>query len=116
MTDLAGTIALAQRRAAMRESCKDMTCNCCGRDKAKFPVIGVAASGIVPMSFAWCEMCLTVGAEPEIVMHYLRDDVANGDKAALVPDIFNLKTFHAGAYITFGDWWDTVPRPTDARQ
>lgn len=89
---------------------KGMTCNCCQRDKEQHPVIGVAASGMVAMSFAWCHECLLNGAEPEMVCHYMRDDVANGDKNALVPQIFEgLHTFKDGKYITFGEWWDTTP-------
>lgn len=101
---------LEKRRAAALEACKDLTCNCCQRDKEKHPVIGVASSGLIPMSFAWCHECLLEGAEPEGVLHYMRDDVANGKKDALTPVIFDaLKTFHDGAYITFGEWWDKVP-------
>lgn len=103
-----------EERAALRAKLVDlhrnMTCDCCGRSNKTHPVIGVAASGCVPMSFAWCQMCLTVWAEPEMVLRYLRDDVANGDKSALRPEIFDMSTFKDGVYIKFDEWWDKCPR------
>lgn len=102
---------LEKRRAAMREACKDMTCDCCRRDKNTHPVLGVASSGVVAMSFAWCHECLREHAEPEIVFIYWRDEVAGVDGIEGLADwALDMKTFAGDEYVAYKDWIATHPR------
>jgi len=61
-----------------------MNCNVCEK-----PSVGVASSRLGPISLAFCAECLQNGAEPEILMWYLRDGVAGGDVSNLAPVDFS---------------------------
>lgn len=40
-------------------------CECCERSEPEVTIVGVASSGIGPISFLWCAECLKHGAEPK---------------------------------------------------
>lgn len=90
-----------KRREAMREMCKDMTCDCCKRG----PVVGVASSGFGAVSFAWCAECLAQPAEPEMMFEYLYDDVGSKGEG-LIPQLDGWSTWSEGSYIKWPEWRD----------
>lgn len=79
-----------------------LSCDCCGKE-----AIGVASSSVGAISFAWCKECINQGAEPELMLMYLAEDVCHEDGSGLHDYIYNeLKTFKDGEYITFREWYN----------
>lgn len=73
------------------------SCEVCNRERE----VHVGASPFGPISFAYCNECLTEGAEPEFVLDYLWNDVAGGNIGNLrvLP-----KTWADGRYQTFQEY------------
>ena len=72
------------------------TCDVCGQ-----PSAGVACSALGAISFAYCEKCLRIGAEPlvafETTAWTCHNNVHNGVRA--------LSTYVDGQYIRWDDWY-----------
>ena len=56
---------------------KDKKCECCGNTEY---YAGVASSGLGAISFAWCHICLVMGAEPKGIVEGTID-IAGGIEA-----------------------------------
>lgn len=81
-----------------------LICNVCNQNEAK----GVAASCLGPVSFAYCEVCLKEGAEPE-GMTYATLQMITDDPDAIeyaVADWFKtgIKVYSNGKYLTFKEY------------
>lgn len=84
-------------------------CDCCQKEQAS----GAAASGYVPMSFAWCNECLTRHVEPEMVLQYLYYMVGDHGEG-LVPAEQLPGTYKDNKYWTwqeYADWCKQQPDP-----
>lgn len=78
-------------------SLENMTCDVCG----KIGVIGVASSGLGPVSLAYCEECATRGAEPALLLIGLLETL-NHD--SLDPTFFEQVTYHDNRYMTMKEF------------
>lgn len=88
-----------------------MVCDCCHRPEQK--VVGVASSGFIAMSFAWCGECLQQHVEPEWVLSYLYYEVGDHGEN-LIADEHLPGTWKDGRYWTWEQWKDwarTQPDP-----
>lgn len=96
----------------------DNICECCGRKAtAERPIIGVAGSGVAPISIAWCNTCIQIGAEPAGLMLAVCDPEETGkiDKqkwkySFLTTMVWNRKD---QKYQLFADWYDWFFKLTD---
>ena len=77
-----------------------MTCDVCHTNQA----LGVASSGLVPMSFAWCEQCLQRPCEPESVFEYMYE--MNPDIEDIHPECRKMETYKDGKYLTLEEWYN----------
>lgn len=74
-------------------------CDICG----KSPILGVAASPLVPASFAYCVDCAVKLAEPLGVFVYMYEDVS--DKGEGISERMNhFHTFIDGKYVSWLDY------------
>lgn len=77
------------------------TCDCCNRER----LVRVAASPIGPASFAYCDECLSAGAEPEGTVVYLWEDVADKNWSNIRKTLVEETTVYKdGKYLTLEEW------------
>lgn len=79
----------------------DGICECCLRKK---DLIGVASSGLAPMSIAWCRECILISAEPLALVRTLVE--IDGPEAAEA--LADQVVFYNGEYTHFKE----VPLPS----
>lgn len=86
-------------------------CGCCGRSEPDVTILGVASSGMLPMSILWCLECLEKPAEPEIAFinlaYTIWDDTkkaADDDRLEAAEGMKDLWTWRDGAYINWPEW------------
>lgn len=70
-------------------------CQCCDNE----PAVGVASSGVVPMSIAWGLRCLQRRAEPWSAIEYLLEQ-ANEQGEAFADWFLDGETWKDGRYMT----------------
>src|SRR5262245_15240424 len=85
------------RRRALKGN--PLVCNVCGVNNA----LGVAASHLGPISFAYCRECIAHFAEPEAMFEYLLNEFTNTD-ACPAEWLDNLSTFKDGEYQSWTVW------------
>lgn len=84
-------------------------CDVCAKEGEPGKDLMVASSAYGAISFAFCRICLSNGAEPELVFEYLRDWVDTPQQNALHESVFHQLTFKDGKYITYLEWLKDHP-------
>ncbi len=79
-----------------------LICNVCNKHEA----LGVASSGLGPVSFAFCRECLTHHAEPEFMLQYVFDET--GGQLELPAFYAGISTYKDGSYIPYEEWARTA--------
>src|ERR1700743_959145 len=77
----------------------DMACDICGKQ----PILGVAASPLVPASFAYCVDCAVKLAEPLGVFVYMYEDVSDKGEG-LRAEMNHFHTFIDEQYVTWPEY------------